>query len=1313
MSWKMIDPTPTPDQSPNPSPASGGGSGRSVGSVGGWKIVEPATEPEIQSTARSVASQVADSLKSSVKETAQGVGAVARDPWSVAESLTHIITSTPAFLSGSLRAIQEGAQTLVAGGDLEDVWDRSVAGFNDYFKKASSVIPPYDPKDKEASEFATKTLMTPYLATRALAEDIAAPLEKENPNLAAALRMAGVAAGFAAQGGMHKVMNPKADTAFPKDLKAENLDTTYAKKLVEDRALMERVQVPGRPLSRLSNVERSLAADREAASASPNPRTQQAADVFSQADPLDVMSPAERSAHVIEGAMDQNTTPISRESLRSRLANEAADSRPEFQSLDRSLSRDRSIQRQAESLGENAGPRTQTPLLPENRPGGKWREEPPGPDTVLPANGKSAPAPIEDRIPSGEVERNGFILSEEEASGIGGIKSSGGGGKASDSKPEMGGILSSLNHLLGERGEISLSGRHLSPDQQAALVSLRRELVKLKSNANRTGRSLSDYLYSMGADPMVVDVLLSKELGQSGDKPTTPSSSVPGAANTYANPKRPVPRTQPGPRETLAAVVEDAQRRLRAQQIKTGTASPTDPNVPIESVVESMSSPPSAGSLGEKLVRTRQGISEAFNSPEVVYRRDPDVGSQIYTTLDRANQRGNEFLWREGEEFSRSVAEIKEGKESDLKVGAALDGKLDRNSLNLTERRAYDFLRSKFDFLLDRYVKVSTTSDAAYRDIVRRANSGESVDKGWLDGLSDSDRFAYNLLKRRVSDYLPHIFDRDSVMQELVAERVILENKLRTSVDPASSAKLQTRLSKVTDSINTMEGGDLILYEQLPTELRMRFFEPRKGKEGYNLSAIRAYRAYLNGIKRKIYDEPAVRQVAELHKSLDPSLRQYNSWYVRRFLGWDKHKLDDLAGAVSSFQWMRTLGLNPRSAVVNLTQRINTIAEAGPRWSAEGQRRAFTEEGKTEFNKTGIAREIPQVLMEGHAPPGMEKVRAMVGYLFNKMELGNRRHAFLTGQAKYASEHSVSVSDPAAVQAGIDLAHKTQFRYGKVGMPKALTHPVGRIGLQFWSYPIKQMELMVDWAKNDPKKLITYLAMAEGGKLALQEFMNVDLSNALGFGVNMGEVIQAIRDVPDEDWRGFFRHLKLSVSGGGGLLPSGPGPTVTGMMKVAEGVGEGRGMRALEKELSPVMFSRAKQVWKAIEGRKGSMYPMFSQDGSLMYYLTGKQLLMRSVGPKSNTESLSYLQWKADELLDQDMKGILRDVTRAVVDGDTEKSNRLINKYGIVPSEESIVNEIMRRELPYEDRRAIRKNKRQIEFEALTQGQEQGQEEGQ
>ncbi len=797
--------------------------------------------------------------------------------------------------------------------------------------------------------------------------------------------------------------------------------------------------------------------------------------------------------------------------------------------------------------------------------------------------------------------------------------------------------------------------------------------------------------------------------------------------------------TPPGPAKEIYSY---EGKQFKTYQLKESTA------VKVPSLKETIENLPETGVIKgtkEKLKRAGRGISEAAHSPEEVYAKDP-AGKKIYKLVDQADQKKNAFLAEQGKALKVAVWKVKEGSEGSVRIGQALDGKISPDKLNPAERKAYDFMKEQYDFLLQKYARTEAGSEEGYLKVLRAAGSKygakvkvselpqESLDlynrlksallktekgterygkikeemdgllsRGWKETLKPGEQKAHDVLSRKIKDYLPHIFDKEELLDAFRNEVTTIEKKLKTATNKGTITQFKDRLKLLNESIVKMEGGQLVTYDQLPTNVRFRFFETRKGKAGYSFDSVKAYQTYLQGIARKIYDEPAIRQVAELHKELDPSLKSYNKWYVRRYMGWDKHALDEVAGTIASFQCMRTLGLNPRSAIVSLTQRVNTVAEVGVKHSAIGEKLAFTKKGKALFDKTGIAKEIPTVLMEGTVPAGMEKTRAILGFMFNKVELGNRRHAFLSA---YSEAKSKGMTEQAAIESGIDIVHKTQFRYGKVGMPKMLTHPVGRLAGQFWSYPIKQIELMTKWAKTPTGrvKLIKYLAMAEGGNYALDEFLGIDLSNALGFGLNYGEAIDALGDLTEGDLRGFWRHTRLTFSSGGGLLPSGLGPTASGVGKVIGAIGKGRGVEQVKKELTPVEGKRIMQAYTAIKNRKGDLFPIYDSKKHLMYYVTKKDLALRTLGPRPAKEGKEYLEWNRERLLEDERKEVLKDQINAIIAHDISKAIKLKTKYGVYPSDKAIENEIERRTLSRREQGRLKAIGQKEEYQLMREG---------
>jgi len=727
-------------------------------------------------------------------------------------------------------------------------------------------------------------------------------------------------------------------------------------------------------------------------------------------------------------------------------------------------------------------------------------------------------------------------------------------------------------------------------------------------------------------------------------------------------------------------------------------------------------------------------------SPENVFKLDKGgAGSRIYQIVDRTEQAKNRFLVDEVSKFVRAAGDIKIGSDSAVRVGRALDAKLPVEQLTTQEQQLYAFLKDKFDFLYNQLAQQTADSPEGYKKVAYAASktykptskvaeltpdlkqvydavrSKQAVVKGskglkdlskdeaeqyaklskalqeirhsdWLNKLSPGDRQAYAMLRRKVKDYLPHIFDQDELAQTFKNEIDRLEGMLRLTTDTTEQTKLKNRLKELYASVNKMHGGGIVRYQDLPREFRLRFLDVRKGAQGYQFDAMKAYQTYLYGFARKFYGDPALKQVGELFKQVEPSLRPYTRWYIEDWAGLGRKSVaDKLAGWIGSYQWMSKLGMNPRSALTNFTQRLNTIAEAGEVWSARGWAKGWTQEGKDLFARSGVAQEVPSVLMEGTVPAGMERVRQTLGFLFTKVEIGNRKHAFLTG---YEKARAAGMSEQDAMQAGIDLVHKTQFRYGKVGMPKQLRGPIGRLAFQFWSYPVKQVEFMVHLAKHNPMGLAKLLAYAEGGNWLLGEFANVDMSNAMGVGINFGEVLDTLQEVSKGNIRRAYRHMRM-IPKGSGLLPTSMGPTFDTMLDWAEKLEQGKGTEALLKGLVPTQAIKLWHAKTALEAGQAGQYPMFNERSGRTEVLSGPELFMATFGPKVKRVSEKQKERRGDALKGQEYDQVSEEIAEALIHGDSKKAEDLMTKYNIFLSDKRREQALYRWYVPDEIRRQM------------------------
>ena len=727
-------------------------------------------------------------------------------------------------------------------------------------------------------------------------------------------------------------------------------------------------------------------------------------------------------------------------------------------------------------------------------------------------------------------------------------------------------------------------------------------------------------------------------------------------------------------------------------------------------------------------------------SPETVFKLDKGgAGQQIYRIVDLTEQAKNRFLVDEVSKFLASAGDIKVGSDSTVRVGRALDAKLPVEQLNAQEAKLYGFLKDKFDFLYNQmaqqaadspegYKKVAYAASKSYKPTVKvveldadlksvydalaskasalkgnRKLDDLSVDEmeaykklnktmqdvrhiGWVNKLSPGDRQAYSMLRRKVKDYLPHIFDQDELAQTFKNEIDRLEGMVRLETKPVELTKLKNRLKGLYEAVNKMHGGGIVKYQDLPRDFRLRFLDVRKGKQGYQLDAMKAYQTYLYGFAKKFYGDPALKQVGELFKQVEPSLRPYARWFIEDWAGLGpRTRAQQIAGGIASYQWMTKLGMNPRSALVNYTQRLNTIAEVGEKWSMKGWAKGWTDEGKELFRKSGVAQEVPSVMMEGVVPAGMERLRQTLGWLFTKVELGNRKHAFLAGYERALAQ---GLDEKAAMQAGIDLVHKTQFRYGKVGMPKQLRSPLGRLAFQFWSYPIKQVEFMVKLAKENPLKLAKLLAYAEGGNYLLGEFLNVDMSNAMGVGFNWGEALRTLQEASKGDIRQAYRHIRL-VPKESGLLPTGFGPTLDSALEWTKAVERGHGTEEALKAVMPIQGVKLWKAWEAVAKGEPGKYPTFDRRDRQIQTLTGPELLMETLGPKVKSSSRRYEEGKAFDAAGREYDQLIETIVSQIVRGKLKSASELMSKYGVEASDERIDKALENRHIPAHVRRMM------------------------
>jgi hypothetical protein len=162
--------------------------------------------------------------------------------------------------------------------------------------------------------------------------------------------------------------------------------------------------------------------------------------------------------------------------------------------------------------------------------------------------------------------------------------------------------------------------------------------------------------------------------------------------------------------------------------------------------------------------------------------------------------------------------------------------------------------------------------------------------------------------------------------------------------------------------------------------------------------------------------------------------------------------------------------------------------------------------------------------------------------------------------------------------------------------------------------------------------------------------------------------------------------------------------TVTGAGKVIGSIREGRGMETLGKELSPVMYQRLKQAYKGVKGEEGGMYPVIDTKEHTQVRLTGRQMLQRTIGPRTATELTETQRRQEKTAISKQRGDVLSRIVNAVVDGDMKSAQKLINQYHVMPTSRQIEEEVKRRATTRQVREMLKKPGKKEMFELQREG---------
>lgn len=316
--------------------------------------------------------------------------------------------------------------------------------------------------------------------------------------------------------------------------------------------------------------------------------------------------------------------------------------------------------------------------------------------------------------------------------------------------------------------------------------------------------------------------------------------------------------------------------------------------------------------------------------------------------------------------------------------------------------------------------------------------------KDWADRLGLPE-------DKRIASYITHIFEPDFIKKEF---------------DP-DLAKL--------------------IVDKVPGSVYDPFLEQRLGAKGFQEDVFAALDAYVKRATRKVNMDPALNALKNAADKLD--LESYN--YVQRLASRINLRPTEIDNLVDNFvksvvgyrfgqrpvaklsQGMRSifyrggLGLNIGSALRNLTQGVNTYAKLGEKYTLTGYTKLF---GKMitgnldELTESGV---LQDVLLQdkkiGVYKTLLQKLDKGLFYFFETAEKINRGAAYFGAKSKYLAK---GMSEEEAVKAAKRLVRETQFAFGSIDSPVALSSDIMKTAFQYQTFNVKQIEFLKNMIKN-------------------------------------------------------------------------------------------------------------------------------------------------------------------------------------------------------------------------------------------------------
>jgi hypothetical protein len=275
-----------------------------------------------------------------------------------------------------------------------------------------------------------------------------------------------------------------------------------------------------------------------------------------------------------------------------------------------------------------------------------------------------------------------------------------------------------------------------------------------------------------------------------------------------------------------------------------------------------------------------------------------------------------------------------------------------------------------------------------------------------------------------------------------------------------------------------------IISEKVPGSVYDPFLLKRLGARGYIEDTWRALDAYAKRATRKVHMDPALEALEEASSGLEESQWNYLKNYADR-INMRPTKIDNLidnsikqtkigyrlgqrpvaniSRVLRQTTFRGMLGLNISSALRNLSQGANTYAKLGEKYTAIGYTKLFTN-GLDELKANGVLDEnFVQDRGLSSTKKTVQKLDKGLFVFFDTAEKINRGAAYFGAKAKALAQGKTELE---AIDYAKKIVRDTQFLYGSIDTPLAMSSDIMKVFLQFLTYPVKQTEFLLGMYKN-------------------------------------------------------------------------------------------------------------------------------------------------------------------------------------------------------------------------------------------------------